>query len=59
MLVAEKNRYQSPRSQTIKNDIKTYIDFLKNEAAVIANEIEKQIEGDVPLKEKYSKPFRE
>jgi transposase len=52
MLVAEKNRYQSPRSESVKDGIKTHIDFLENEMAVITNEIEKLIERDALLKEK-------
>lgn len=54
MLVAEKNRYQSPRSESVKDGIQTHIDFLENEMTVITSEIEKLIENDTLLKEKRS-----
>lgn len=52
MLVAEKNRYQSPRSELIKDGIKTHIDFLENAMVVIGAEIEELIDKDILLKEK-------
>lgn len=52
MLVAEKNRYQSPRSESVKDGIKAHINFLENEMGLITNEIEKRIERDTLLKEK-------
>jgi len=52
MLVAEKNRYQSPRSESVKDGIKMHIDFLENEITIITNEVEQLIERDLILKEK-------
>lgn len=52
MLVAEKNRYKSPGSESVKNGIKMHIDFLENEMAIITSEIEKLIESDNLLKAK-------
>lgn len=52
MLVAEKNRYQSPRSGSVRDGIKMHIEFLENEIAVITNAIESLIDKDVLLKEK-------
>jgi transposase len=52
MLVAEKNRYQSPRANSIKERIHTHIHFLEDEMIVIGNEIEKMLEKDRVLKEK-------
>jgi transposase len=52
MLVAEKNRFQSPRVESVKDGIKIHIDFLENEMATITNEIEEMIKKDEVFKEK-------
>ena len=52
MLVAEKNRLQSPRAGSIKGGIKTHIDFLENEMRAITNEIEELVKKDELLMQK-------
>ena len=52
MLVAEKNRFKSPRTEFIKNSIETHISFLLDEINVITDEIEELIEQNIALKEK-------
>lgn len=52
MLVAEKNRYQSPRSESVKEGIQAHIDFLQSEMEGITKEIELLIERDNVLKER-------
>lgn len=52
MLVAEKNRSQSPRSKTVKERIQMHIQFLEKEIEAISSEIEEQIEKDALLNEK-------
>lgn len=52
ILVAEKNRKKSPRTEFVRTSIETMIDILSNEINIISDEIEKLIEGDLALREK-------
>lgn len=52
MLVAEKNRIKSPRTENIMQSLKTVIDFLSRELHSISEEIDKLIGQDVTLKAK-------
>lgn len=52
MLVAEKNRLQSPRSQTVKNSIHAVIDTITVELEALNTDVNMLIEDDVLLKER-------
>lgn len=52
MLVAEKNRFQSPRTESIRDRIKAHIGFLEDEMAIITTSIEELISEDELLKKK-------
>lgn len=52
MLIAEKNRYQSPRSESVKERIKIHINFIEQEMLGLTNEIENLIDNNTLLKEK-------
>jgi transposase len=52
MLVAEKNRFQSPYAESVKANIKMHIGFLEDEMAEITNRIEEIIQQDELLKKK-------
>ena len=52
MLIAEKNRLQSPKVKSTKIGIEMHIRFLEEEITAIANTIEEQIEQNPLLKEK-------
>jgi len=52
MLVAEKNRLQSPRGYFIKNSIEKSILFIENQIEIITAEIDKLIKGDDTLSAK-------
>lgn len=51
-LVAEKNRFKSPRTETVKNSINTMIELLTGEVELITGEINKLIEAEPGLREK-------
>lgn len=52
MLVAEKNRLKSPRTERVKESIQSLIDILKIKLETITEEINSLIEQDALLKEK-------
>jgi transposase len=52
MLAAEKNRFQSPRAESVRDRIKLHINFLEDEMASITNNIEELISQDELLKKK-------
>ncbi len=52
MLIAEKNRIKSPRTEFIRDRIEASINFFSIEVDLITQEIDKLMEQDVSLKEK-------